>query len=51
MRSSITAAVLALISLDALAGVTTVPEPGALPLFAIGAVGGLAIWMRNRRRK
>lgn len=25
------------------------PEPGALSLVAIGAVGGLVIWMRNRK--
>lgn len=26
------------------------PEPGALSLLAIGAVGGLIIWARNRKK-
>jgi len=49
----ITAAVaLTLTSLNAWAGtVGTIPEPGVLPLFAIGAVGGLIIWARNRNNK
>ena len=41
---------LALTSLNAWAGNVTLPEPGVLPLFAIGAVGGLAIWVRNRKK-
>ena len=45
------AAVLALTSINAWASVATVPEPGVLPLFAIGAVGGLVIWARNRKKK
>lgn len=46
-------AILALgLSLDAWAGgPSTVPEPDALALFAIGAVGGLALWLRNRNKK
>lgn len=30
---------------------TTLPEPGTLSLLAIGAAGGLVIWMRNRNKK
>lgn len=48
--------ILGLSSLSALAGeppgdFTTIPEPGALSLMAIGAVGGLVIWARNRKKK
>lgn len=43
--------ILSLSSLPALAGTATVPEPGALSLLAIGAVGGLVIWARNRKKK
>ena len=44
--------VLALTTFDAWSAVPThVPEPGILPLVAIGAVGGLVIWVRNRRKK
>lgn len=43
--------VLGLTSLPALAGTVGVPEPDALSLLAIGAVGGLLVWMRNRRKK
>lgn len=47
-----TAVALTLTSLNAWAGgVGTVPEPGVLPLIAIGAVGGLVIWARNRNKK
>ena len=42
---------LSLSSLNAWAGNTQVPEPGVLPLVAIGAVGGLVIWLRNRHKK
>ena len=45
------AGVLALTSINAWAGEQTLPEPGMLPLFAIGAVGGLAIWARNCKKK
>lgn len=47
--------ILGLTSLSALAGATpdfvSIPEPGALSLMAIGAVGGLVIWARNRKKK
>lgn len=48
--------ILGLSSLSALAGQTngdivTIPEPGALSLLAIGAVGGLVVWARNRKKK
>jgi PEP-CTERM motif len=47
--------VLALTSLSAWSGngtaPPTVPEPDALALFAIGAVGGLVMWARNRKKK
>jgi len=32
-------------------GPGTLPEPGTLSLLAIGAAGGLVIWMRNRNKK
>lgn len=51
MKSFALVAALALTSMNAWAGVSTVPEPGALPLFALGAVGGLAIWLRSRNKK
>jgi len=47
--------ILGLTSLSALAGApqdfVPIPEPGALSLMAIGAVGGLVIWARNRKKK
>ena len=58
MKSLISTVLLSLLSLNALAGnavppdsFAAVPEPDALALFAIGAVGGIAIWLRNRGRK
>jgi uncharacterized protein involved in response to NO len=43
--------VLGLTSVSALAANgTAVPEPDVLSLFGIGAVGGLVLWMRNRRK-
>jgi hypothetical protein len=41
---------LGLASLSALAG-TPAPEPGSLPLLAIGAAAALVIWARNRTKK
>lgn len=48
--------ILGLTSFSALAGApaqdfVSIPEPGALSLMAIGAVGGLVIWARNRKKK
>lgn len=45
--------ILGLTSLSAYAGrpPTSLPEPGALSLLAIGAVGGLVVWARNRKKK
>lgn len=51
MKYLTSAVALTLTSLNAWAGAATVPEPGVLPLIAIGAVGGLIIWMRNRKDK
>lgn len=53
MKQLFLAVTLALSSLSALAGVptNTIPEPGVLPLLAIGAVGGLVLWVRNRNKK
>lgn len=58
MKSLISIVVLSLLSLNAWAGTSlppdaigSVPEPDALALFAIGAVGGLAIWLRTRGKK
>ncbi|NDP48439.1 MAG: PEP-CTERM sorting domain-containing protein [Sulfuriferula multivorans] len=43
---------LAIVSFPALAvTVATIPEPGALSLFGIGAVAGLVIWAKNRKNK
>jgi hypothetical protein len=42
--------ILGLASLSALAA-NPVPEPGSLPLLAIGAVAALVIWARNRTKK
>ncbi len=43
--------ILSLSSLPALAGTPTIPEPGALSLLGIGAVAGLVVWARNRKKK
>lgn len=54
MKQSVLTFILGLSSLSALAGEVTpspIPEPGALSLIAIGAVGGLVIWARNRNKK
>ncbi len=51
MKSFALVAALALTSMNAWAGVSTVSEPGVLPLFALGSVGGLAIWLRSRNKK
>lgn len=51
MRNLTAAVALALSSANAWAGAVTIPEPGVLPLIAIGAVGGFIIWIRNRNKK
>lgn len=55
MKQLVLTFILGLSSLPVLAGITappnTIPEPGALSLLAIGAVGGLVIWARNRNKK
>jgi hypothetical protein len=57
MKQLVLTFILGLASLPALAGATqpldaaTIPEPGVLPLLAIGAVGGLVLWARNRKKK
>jgi PEP-CTERM motif len=44
--------ILASASLSASAGaIGAAPEPGSLPLLAIGAVGAVVIWARNRKKK
>jgi hypothetical protein len=45
------AVALALAAQPAWAGAVQLPEPGVLPLLAIGAVGGLVLWARNRKNK
>ena len=51
MKQLVLSIILGLASLPAMAGVATIPEPGVLPLLAIGAVGGLVLWARNRKKK
>jgi hypothetical protein len=55
MKQLVLTFILGLSSLPVLAGTVappnTIPEPGALSLLAIGAVGGLVIWARNRNKK
>ncbi len=55
MKRFVLSLVLGLPSFAAFAGMTVppnqLPEPGALSLLAVGAVGGLVIWARNRRKK
>jgi hypothetical protein len=57
MKQLVLTFIVGLASLPALAGAgvvgdfATVPEPGVLPLLAIGAVGGLVLWARNRKKK
>jgi hypothetical protein len=41
---------LALASSHAMATTALVPEPDALGLLAAGAVAGLVVWIRKRRR-
>lgn len=50
MKRIATLFLLALTS-NAWAGIQSVPEPDVFSLFAVGAVGGLALWLRNRNRK
>ena len=47
---SILGLLLCLVALPAAAGVPALPEPGVLELLAIGAVAGVAIAIRNRRK-
>ena len=42
---------LSLVSLTAEAGPSVLPEPGVLGLLAIGAVAGVVVAIRNRRKK
>ena len=52
MKQLVLTFILGLSSLSAHAGAPApLPEPGALSLIAIGAVGGLVIWARNRKKK
>jgi len=51
MRSAFAFLLLSLVSGVALAGgLVALPEPGVLELLAIAGVGGLAVWLRNRRK-
>jgi PEP-CTERM motif len=49
-RSILGMLLLSLVSNAAWAGVAQVPEPGVLELLAIGAVAGVAIAIRKRRK-
>ena len=52
LSSAAAASTLLLASLPASAtGGLAVPEPDTLGLIAAGAITGLVIWVRNRRRK
>jgi hypothetical protein len=42
---------LCLASIPAAAGPSQIPEPGILGLIGIGAVAGVAVAIRNRRKK
>ena len=42
---------LAIASIPAWAGTPQLPEPGVLELLAVSAVAGIAIAIRNRRKK
>jgi hypothetical protein len=44
-------ATLALVSVPAIAGPSQLPEPGVLALIGIGAVAGVAVAVRKRRKK
>jgi hypothetical protein len=48
--STLALVLLSLVSFPASAGFTQVPEPGVLELLAIGAVAGVAIAIRKRRK-
>ena len=50
MKQLAVTVMLALASLSAQAA-ATVPEPGSLPLLAIGAVAAVVIWARNSKTK
>jgi hypothetical protein len=49
-RSAFGLLLLSLVSIPATAGTPQLPEPGVLELLAIGAVAGLAIAIRKRRK-
>lgn len=52
MRQLALTFILGLSSLSAYAGEPApLPEPDALSLLAIGAVAGLVMWVRNRKKK
>jgi len=42
---------LSLVSVPAIAGPSQLPEPGVLALIGVGAVAGVAVAIRKRRRK
>ena len=48
--SAVALVLLSFISLPAAAGPSPLPEPGVLGLIGIGAVAGIAIAIRNRRK-
>jgi hypothetical protein len=49
-RSIVALVLLSLTSIPAWAGPSQIPEPGVLGLIAIGAVAGIAVAIRNRRK-
>lgn len=56
MHKVILSLALSLVSVAAFAGSftpppTTIPEPGALSLLAIGVAAGAIVWARSRKKK
>jgi hypothetical protein len=51
LQSFVALVLLSLVSVPAMAGPSQLPEPGVLALIGVGAVAGVAVAIRKRRKK